>query len=151
VALADFSTLDGLWVALGVFFVLAGLGLAYVCVRLGATVGRLSSFITGLEREALPVVAKTGGTVDRVNEQLDKLDRITDSAVDAAETADGAVRVVANAVRRPVRKVSGFAAGVAHGTAAFKARHDMKDAYETARAAAARREHDLDAELDGHP
>jgi len=149
VPLADFTALDGFWVALSVFFVLAGIGLAYVCLRLGATAGRLSSFITGLEQETLPVVAKSGGTVDRVNAQLDKLDKITDSAVDAAESADGAVRTVANAVRRPVRKVSGLAAGVAHGRAALRAGQDVRDAYETGRAAATRREHDLDEDVNG--
>ena len=29
----------------------------------------------------LPVIGKVGGSVDRVNGQLDKVDRITDSAV----------------------------------------------------------------------
>ena len=30
----------------------------------------------------LPVIGKVGGSVDRVNGQLDEVDRITDSAVD---------------------------------------------------------------------
>ena len=67
--------------ALAAFFIASGAGLLYLFVRMGGTFGRLSSFIKGAERDALPVVVKAGGTVDRVNDQLDKLDTVTDSAV----------------------------------------------------------------------
>ena len=77
--------------ALAVFFVASGLGLAYMLVRLGGTFGRLSSFLRGSERDLLPVFVKAGGTVDRVNDQLDKLDTVTDSAVSMADSADTAV------------------------------------------------------------
>lgn len=40
------------------------------------------------------MIGKVGGSVDRVNGQLDKVDRITDSAVDAASSVDTAVRAV---------------------------------------------------------
>ena len=51
---------------------------------------------------------KTGGTVDRVNYQLDKLDTVTDSAVSMADSADTAVRAVSTAISKPVEKVSGL-------------------------------------------
>jgi len=44
--------------ALAVFFVASGLALAYMLIRMGGTFGRLSSFIRGAERYALPVVVK---------------------------------------------------------------------------------------------
>ena len=53
--------------ALAAFLLLCGLGLAYMLFQLGGTFSRLSSFIRGTERELLPVITKTGGTVDRVN------------------------------------------------------------------------------------
>ena len=59
----------------------------------------------------LPVVVKTGGTVDRVNYQLDKLDTVTDSAVSMADSADTAVRAVSTAISKPVEKVSGLHRG----------------------------------------
>jgi hypothetical protein len=46
------------------------------------TAGQLSAFIRGAEDSLLPVIGKVGGSVDRVNGQLDKVDRITDSAVE---------------------------------------------------------------------
>ena len=66
--------------ALAVFLVAFGLGSLFALVKLGQVFGRLSSFIAGSERDLLPVIVKAGGTVDRVNKQLDKADTITDSA-----------------------------------------------------------------------
>ncbi|MGH3110993.1 MAG: DUF948 domain-containing protein, partial [Gaiellaceae bacterium] len=138
---------DVLDYALAVFFVASGLGLAYMLVRLGGTFARLSSLIKGTERDFLPVVQKAGGTVDRVNDQLDKLDVVTDSAVGMAESADTAVRAVSTAITTPVKKVTGLAAAISHGTSALKSRRDVKEAVSVAKQAAARREAELDDEL----
>ena len=145
---AAFSWGD-LWrLALAVFLLAVGLAAAYLLVRLAGTVGRLSAFITGAEREILPVINKVGGSVDRVNAQLDKVDRITDSAVDAAESVDTLVRTVSRAVTRPVQKVSGFAAGVSYGAADFKAKRDWKHAVQAGKEAAARRDQELIEDLE---
>lgn len=133
--------------ALAVFLFAVGLGLAWAFLRLAVTFDRLSSLIQGTEREALPVINKVGGSVDRVNQQLDKLDTATDSAVDAVEAMDEAVRAVSFAVKRPVQKVAGFSAGVSHGWASFKSRRNWHDAVAEAKDAAERRERDLDEEL----
>jgi hypothetical protein len=138
---------DVLDYALAFFFLASGVALAYMLVRMGGTFARLSSFIKGSERDVLPVVVKAGGTVDRVNDQLDKLDVVTDSAVSMADNADTAVRAVSTAITTPVKKVSGVAAGVSHGFSAFRARHDVADAMSVAKEAAARREAELDEEL----
>jgi hypothetical protein len=133
--------------ALSAFFIASGAGLLYLFIRMGGTFARLSSFIKGAERDALPVVVKAGGTVDRVNDQLDKLDVVTDSAVSMADSADTAVRAVSTAITTPVKKVSGFASGVSHGVSAFRSRRDAGEAVRVAKDAAARRESELDEEL----
>jgi uncharacterized protein YoxC len=141
-------TLGDFWrLALAVFLLAVGLSTAYLLVRLGGTVARLSSFIQGAEREVLPVINKVGGSVDRVNGQLDKVDRITDSAVDAAESVDTAVRAVSMAVTKPVQKVSGFAAGVSYGAADFKSKRSWRHAVQAGKDAAVRREQELGEEL----
>src|SRR5204862_7122178 len=137
-------TWGDLWrLALAVFLIAVGLSLAYVLVRLGGTIGRLSTFITGAQQEILPVINKVGGSVDRVNGQLDKVDRITDSAVDAADSVDTAVRAVSMAVTRPVQKVSGVAAGVSSAASDFKSRRDWRHVVQAGKHAAALREEDL--------
>jgi hypothetical protein len=141
-------TWGDLWrLALAVFLLAVGLATAYLLVRLGGTAGRLSAFITGAEREILPVINKVGGSVDRVNAQLDKVDRITDSAVGAAESVDTAVRTVSRAVTRPVQKVSGLAAGLSYGAADFKMKRDWRHAVQAGKEAAARREEELTEDL----
>lgn len=141
------SSGDVLDYALAVFFVASGVGLAYMLVRMGGTFARLTSLIKGTERDFLPVVVKAGGTVDRVNDQLDKLDVVTDSAVSMADNADTAVRAVSTAITTPVKKVTGLSAAVSHGFAAFRARRDVGEAARVAREAAAKREAELDEEL----
>src|SRR5919109_4978560 len=138
---------DVLDYGLAVFFVATGLGLAYMLLRLGGAFGRLASFLKGTEGDRLPVFVKAGGTVDRVNDQLDKLDVVTDSAVSMADSADTAVRAVSTAITTPVKKVSGLASGISHGFSAFRSRRDAGEAVRVAQDAAARRESELDEEL----
>jgi uncharacterized protein YoxC len=144
---AAFTWNDLADLALAVFLLAVGLSLAYAFVRLGGTLGRLSAFIKGAQEEVLPVINKVGGSVDRVNAQLDKVDQVTDSAVDAADSVDTAVRAVTLAIQRPVQKVAGLAAGVAHGTAAFRVDRDWRSAVDRGKAAAARREQEFGEEL----
>ena len=134
-------------VALAVFLILVGLGIAWVSFSLGGTFRRLSAFIKGTQDEVLPVISKVGVTVDHVNAQMEKVDKITDSAVDAADSADTAVRAVSMAITRPVQKVSGLASGVAHGVADFKVHRDFGHAKAAAKDAARSREDELLEEL----
>jgi hypothetical protein len=138
---------DVAYYGLAVFLVLVGLGSFWALWKLGSVFGRLSSFISGSERDLLPVIVKAGGTVDRVNKQLDKADTITDSAVSMAESVDTAVRAVSHAITKPVEKVSGAAAGVSHAVSSFRKNRDFRAAVDEAREAAARREQDLHEDL----
>ena len=142
-----FNAGDVAYLALAVFLVLAGVGIAYVCLRLGGTLQRLSTFIKGAQDEVLPVVSKVGTTVDHVNAQMEKVDRMTDSAVDAADSVDTAVRAVSLAVTRPVQIMTGFAAGLTHGVADFKVHRSWRSAVDAAKAAGAAREEELAEEL----
>lgn len=144
---ADFTAIDGLWVALSVLCAVVALTLGYLLLRLAGAVRRLTGLIAGLEQELLPVITKVGGTIDRANLQLDKVDQVTDSAVDAADALDTAVRAVTIAVTRPVQRISGLAAGITHGFASFKVRRDRHGAWEAGREAAARREREIADEL----
>jgi uncharacterized protein YoxC len=145
--LVAYSASDVAYLALAVFLVVVGIGLGYAFLRLAATFERLSSFIRGTEHELLPVINKVGGSVDRVNAQLDKLDQATDSAVDAVEAVDHAVRTVSFAVTTPVKKAAGLSSGIAHGWATLRAKRDWRSAVDSAKAASARRQADLDEEL----
>jgi hypothetical protein len=142
-----FTYSDAATVALCFFLLATGAGLLYVFIRLGGTLARLSSFIRGAEIEVLPVINKAGGTVDRVNTQFDKVDLMTDSAVDAVDSADTAVRAVSYAITTPVQKVSGIVAGLTSGLAELKASRSWSAAVDAGKQAARRREQELIEEL----
>jgi hypothetical protein len=93
------------------------------------------------------VINKAGGTVDRVNHQLDKIDPATDSAVDALAAVDQTVRAVSFAVKRPIEKLVGLTAGASHGWATLRARRSLKAAMKSGKDAAARREADFEEEI----
>ena len=93
------------------------------------------------------MIVKTGGTVDRINYQLDKADSVTDSAVSMADSADTAVRAVSYAIAKPVEKVSGVAAGIAHGFSWLRKTGSVGDAMSAAKDAARQREADLADDL----
>jgi hypothetical protein len=146
--LASFGWSDLAYLALAVFLVLAGLAFAYGALRLGGTLGRASSLLQGAEKELLPVISRVGGTLDRVNHQLDKVDQITDSAVDAVAGVDSAVRTATAVARRPVERIAGLAAGLTHGASSLRARRDLRGAVQAGKEEAARRERDLADELE---
>ncbi len=134
--------------ALAVFLSRWASALGWAFLRLAVTFDRLSSFIKGTEREVLPVINKVGGSVDRVNAQLDKVDTRDDSAVDAVAAVDEAVRTVSFAVKRPVQKLAGLhGRRLARLVVAQDAREAGASAVDEAKAAAARRERDLEEEL----
>jgi len=134
-------------IALAVFLLAVGFALAYLFVRMARTTDSVTDLIKGTEREVLPVIEKVGGSVDRINAQLDKVDQVTDSAVDTADSVDTAVRAVSMAITKPVQKVSGFAAGVSYGAADLKTKRGWKHAVQAGKEAAARREQELADEL----
>ena len=138
---------DAAYWGLAVFLVAIGFAAAFMLFRLGQAFQRLSSFIKGTERDLLPVIVKTGATVDRVNYQLDKADTVTDSAVSMADSADTAVRAISTAIATPVEKVSGLAAGISHGFSQFRKSKDFSEAKSAAQEASRRREADLHEDL----
>jgi uncharacterized protein YoxC len=147
--IASFAWSDLAYLALAVFLLLTGLALLYGALRLGATLRRASSLLEGTEKELLPVISKLGGTVDRVNGQLDKVDQITDSAVDAVASVDTAIRTVTGVVTRPIEKLAGLAAGARHAASSMRTRRDWREAARTGKEEAGRREQDLADELGG--
>ncbi len=145
--IADFTASDAAWIALAAFLVLLGVGLFYSLFRLGGTLSQVTRTVENTETEVLSVVNKAGGTLDRVNRELDKVDLMTDSAVDAVKAADTAVRTVSTAVVTPIQKLAAAVAGVRYGFSSFASHRDVDEAMRAAKEAAARRKQDLASDL----
>lgn len=145
--LLAFSWNDAGDLALAIFLIALGVGLLYAFFRLGELFRRLGNLVHGTEKEVLPVIAKVGGTVDRVNDQLLKVDTMSDSAVDAVQSVDRAVRAVSYGVATPVQKAVGIVTGLRFGASAYRVDRDWRAAVAEAKQAAARREADFVEEL----
>ena len=112
--------------ALAGFLVITGIGLTYVLLRLGGTLSRVNSILGSVMSEIMPMLGKVSTTLDHVNDELGKVSQVTDSAVDAADKLDSAVRALSMAVTKPVKAASGFSAGVAQAFNSFKSKRDQR-------------------------
>jgi hypothetical protein len=86
----------------------------------------VNKMLDGIMGELVPMLAKVSTSLDHVNEELDKVGRITDSATDATAKVDATVRAVSDAISTPFRAVAGFTAGVSHGFGVFKNKRDQR-------------------------
>ncbi len=142
------TTSQALDVVLAIFLIVVGLAIGYAFWRLGVLFSQLRTTVRHTEEEVLPVINKSGGTLDRVNTELDKLDVMTDSAVEAVTAIDRAVRAVSTVVTAPVEAMAGVAAAIRHGVSSLLASRDVNEAVRTAKDAGQRRMADLQEELD---
>ncbi len=109
-------------IAIGVFFILFGVGLAFALFRLGEVFKRLSGVLSTTDSQIVPLLTRVEGTLDGVNSELDKVDQLTGSVVGIVRTAEQATSAVQSAVSKPVQKVSGLAAGLNAGISSFMSR-----------------------------
>jgi hypothetical protein len=118
----DIAWADVLRAALSFFLVVVGVGIGYLCLRLGGMFGRMSVSVRQVTEEVVPILTRAQTTVDGINLELQRVDEIMVSAVNATRGAEKTVTSISNAVTAPVRKASGFAAAAKEAMATFRAR-----------------------------
>ena len=111
-----------MWLGLAVLFACGGVGFAYAMWRVGRILRGAERDLHRTVDEMVPIMAKAGVSMDRVNDQLGKVDLMMDSAVDMTDALDTTVRAVAHAVTEPVRAVSTTMAGAAEAARSFRDR-----------------------------
>ncbi len=126
---------DVLKLALSIFLVATGLGLAYVFLRMAGVFARLGTSVTRVTDEVVPLLNRAQTTIDGVNLELARVDEMMQTAVNATKGAEKTVQTVSSAVTAPVRKLTGLAAGVRQSMATLRARR-AADAADRAAAAA---------------
>ena len=118
----DIAWADVLRGALSFFLVIAGVGIGYVCLRLGGMFGRLSVSVREVTDEVVPILSSAQTTVEGINLELSRVDEIMVSAVNATKGAEKTVTSISNAVAAPAKKASGLAAAAKEALATFRAR-----------------------------
>lgn len=106
-------------IALGVFFVLSGAGIAYAFFRLGSALKRVSSILSSVDSEMLPLLTRVETTLDEVNSELDKVDQITGSVAKIVKVAEQVTTAVYNVAATPLRKLADLLGGLRDGVKAF--------------------------------
>jgi hypothetical protein len=109
-------------IAIGAFFVLFGVGIAFALFRLATVFKRLSGILTDANTQVIPLLTRVGATLDGVNAELGKVDQITGSVAEIVKTAEQTTTALHSAVAKPIRKVAGIAAGVSAGLTSFFSR-----------------------------
>ena len=127
---------DLLKLALSIFLILTGVGLAYLFLRMAGVFARVGSSVTRITDEVVPILNKAQTTVDGVNLELMRVDEMMKTAVGATKGAEKTVQTVSSAITKPVRKLTGLAAGAREAVATLKARR-AADAAAAAEARAA--------------
>lgn len=118
----DIVWADVLRGSLSFFLVIVGIGIAYVCFRLGGVLARMSTSVQQVTNEVVPILSRAQTTVDGINLELQRVDEIMVSAVNATKGAEKTVTSLSHAVTKPVKKASGFSAAVKEAVATFRAR-----------------------------
>jgi hypothetical protein len=113
---------DVLKLALSIFLIVTGLGLAYLFLRMAEVFQRLGSALTRLTDDLVPILSRAQTTVDGVNLELARVDEMMKTAVGATKGAEKTVQTVSSAVTTPVKKLTGIAAGARESVATLKAR-----------------------------
>ena len=133
---------------LAFFLLVVAVTLGWALITLSVVFRRTASFIRNAEREIVPTLEKVGGSIDRVNLQLDKVDQATDSALGAVAAVDQVARTISHTVRVPVEKLAAVTSGASEGFTILRKRRSWRGAVKAAKEAGARRRAELTQELD---
>lgn len=106
-------------IAIGIFFLLFGVGLGYALYRLALTFSQTTVMIHDVNQEAVPILTRLQTTVDEVNAELDKVNQITDTAVVATDKMGNTASAVQSAISTPVKKFAGVASGISEAVSSF--------------------------------
>jgi hypothetical protein len=117
---------DAWRIALAVFLILTGVGLTYALVRLGGLISTADTSLKQTMGEVVPMLGKASITIDHVNDELEKVGHITDSAVDAADSLDSSVRTVNSVLATPAKAVSGVSAGISQAFQSFRGKRGQR-------------------------
>ena len=108
-----------MYIAIGVFFLLFGVGLFLALFRLSSTLQRMTGILSDVNTEVIPLLKRVEGTLDGVNSELGKVDEITGSVATIAKHAEDTTTAVRGAVTKPIKKVAGVSAAVSEAVGTF--------------------------------
>jgi len=97
----------------------------YVLVKLGGVLGSTEELIEGVAERTVPLLGEVTTTVVHVNQELERVDSITENVQTMTNNVAGLTTLFAATLGSPVVKVAAFSYGVRRA-AKGKARDDLE-------------------------
>lgn len=107
--------------AASAFLILVGL-IAYPLIKLGKVLDETRNTVKGLSDGALPLLSEVTTTVASTNQQLGKVDTITDNVAQVSTNVSALTALFAATLGSPVVKVAAFTYGVRQAIGGRRAR-----------------------------
>ena len=101
------------------FFVAVAVGMLWALLRTAKVLKRVGTLLTDFDKEVMPLINKAGTTVDEVNNELARVNEITQVVVDMTQKAENVVGSVESVIAKPARMVAGLVAGLSQAIASF--------------------------------
>ena len=102
------------------FWGLLVLALAIVMLNVFRLLESLKMLVDGIRQETVPLLGEVRVTVSSVNQQLEHVEGLVQSAGNIAKSAERLTGVVEQTVSSPLIKVAGFAAGATRAMRRFR-------------------------------
>ena len=99
-------------ICIGVFFLLFGVGLLYMLLRLARVLDRSSNVLADVNTEVIPLLTRVETTLDRVNAELDQVEQITTSLAAIVKIAETTLTAIHGTIAASIKKVAGFPSAV---------------------------------------
>lgn len=106
-------------IAIGVFFLLFGLGLIYMLFRLANVFGAATVMVTDVDREVVPILNRLQTTVDEVNQELGQVSGITGNVATTTGALENTTRAVQHTIGSPLTQFAGITAGISRAVSAL--------------------------------
>jgi hypothetical protein len=99
-------------ICIGIFFLLFGVGLLYMLLRLAGVFTRSANILNDVDTEVIPLLTRVETTLDRVNAELDQVEEITTSVATLVKLAETTLTAVHGAIATPIKRVAGLSSAV---------------------------------------
>ena len=120
-----------------IFFAIGVIFLCFVLIRLAEVLRETTKLVTGITQETVPLLGEITATVLTTNQQLAKVDTITDNVSNISTNASALASTFSATVGGPMIKAAAFSYGVRSALA--NRRHDTVEKRVKAEMKAARR------------
>ena len=103
---------DFMRIAIGVFFLLFGIGIAYMLLRLAGVFRAAETTVKDVSRELTPVITRLHTVMDEANSELALVEDVTQSLAVTVGAVERTTVAVTQSVAGPIKALAGVTTGI---------------------------------------